>query len=405
MRKLPIRLSTGAILYPVLLFGALVFAQSLKMAVSHIVFIFVALLPLISAVQLIAARLGLAVSLRVSEDTVKKNSPLRIFIYAKNRTPLPFSLVSATLSLPDGKWLRCVPQRIYFSLVPFSDCRIEKNISFPIRGEYEVKLDEVWVSDLFRCVWLRIPTRGREEVLVLPRTVKYPPDSVTDGHSFDEITEKQGIERIHGDTENIRAYEIGDSPKNIHWKLSSKSESLLVREYSGDGRSTTRIICDLETHHMNATRTAPTEEAEVSDLINADLVIEGAIAVCRRELNLGRTAVITWLDGNEKVAVTIRSELELSENLRRLCMAPMSESSGHVRKLCENLELPAGTTVFVSAYLDELVARECISASSIGTEFVFCTEKESKNTDSAELSKNLNLLSQTGMYITELNII
>lgn len=56
---------------------------------------------------------------------------------------------------------------------------------------------------------------------------------------------RRAISSERSEQANIRAYVGGDSLKDIHWKLSSKMEELLVRDYNTNDTRNTFIIADL----------------------------------------------------------------------------------------------------------------------------------------------------------------
>ena len=122
LNSFPLSFGKTAIIYPIILAVALILAQSVKMAASYILFLFVLLLPLVSLLQLLTARFCISAHIRLSDSTVKKNSPLRVLVAVKNSSPLPFSTIRAVLSLPAPGKVGCTESHIVFSLIPFSHC-------------------------------------------------------------------------------------------------------------------------------------------------------------------------------------------------------------------------------------------------------------------------------------------
>lgn len=73
-KRLSVSLTKRAVLIPVLIIAALIFAQSLKLPVSYMVFIFTLLFPIMPAIHLIFAALFIRTSVRVQVDTAEKNT-------------------------------------------------------------------------------------------------------------------------------------------------------------------------------------------------------------------------------------------------------------------------------------------------------------------------------------------
>ena len=75
-RRGKLSLTARAWIYPVLLVVTLIFAQTLKQPVSHMIFVFVLLMPIGIALQFIAAVLSIRVSVRCGAETAEKNTPV-----------------------------------------------------------------------------------------------------------------------------------------------------------------------------------------------------------------------------------------------------------------------------------------------------------------------------------------
>ena len=69
---------------------------------------------------------------------------------------------------------------------------------------------------------------------------------------------------------DIREYRAGDSLKSIHWKLSSKSEEFVVKDYNTGTSDQTVVFCDIAPHfpdrepHRDAATDAPEQTGENS---------------------------------------------------------------------------------------------------------------------------------------------
>lgn len=404
----PVSFGKAALLYPILVIASLVFAQTVKMPVSHMIFIFVLMLPLVSIIPLVVARLCIVADLQFSDTTVVKKASVKIQISIQNKSPLPFPLVCPIVWLPCGGAPESLPNRLICSLIPFSTCQIEKNIKFPLRGEYDVELCEIYVYDLFRAVKLRIPVKCCEKISVLPREVALGVQDRSADFGEERFQTLSRERKNVGEPSFVRPYEVGDSPKNVHWKLSSKSEELMVKEFTGEGRQTVWVICDLEAHILNSSRSESPKggysqgeysiEDEIRDYTLGDLAVEGTLAVCRRELSLGRDVAVLWIEGVSVASVLIHSEREISEHLRPFYMAKLSEIKNHPTRLSKAV----GYTVFVTSYLDEDAAVEYAALASSSNELVFCYDGENKIP--GDVNYKLSSLANMGMNVVELSI-
>ena len=383
--RIPISLTTQAILYPIFLAAALIFAQALKMAVSYTVFLFVLLLPLGVVLQLILARLCIRASLRVSEKTVEKHRLVSLCASVMSRCPLPFPFVEAELLLPDERGIRTEPVHIMLSLTPFSDCRIERSVEFAFRGEYTVGLSRLYVCDLSRSVKLRIDLNCTERIFVLPRRFELPPrDRLAEGlHEKPRTAETVG--RDITELSDVRLYEAGDSLKRIHWKLSSKSEDIIVKDYCENHGADVCILCDLEPHYAvgrntDGLRIPISEAADTIDLIGADAVIETALAAALREIHAGSTVTLAWIEKGEVAAVTLYSAADLETVFRRFAAAPLDPSERHIQRIASALGYSHDAApILVCPHLTPTAAAEYISlfgsmSRAVSPELLLCAD-------------------------------
>lgn len=364
--RLPITFSAQALLYPLFLVLSLIFAQLLRRPVSHMLFVFVLFLPILSAVWLIVARLCIRVAFRPSATTVNKHSTVRFFASVTNMSPLPFAFVTARISLPDKRGVRCEMRDVTLSLLPFCTCRIEEAAEFAYRGKYRVGVECLYVSDLFHAVCIRIPCKCGTDICVLPRKLELPSKKET-GSVPDGTLPPGGIGGDSTDTPDIRLYEVGDNVRRIHWKLSSKSEELIVRESTRTAGADVTVICDLEPHHSNRpSRCAKEGNADIIDLCHADITVEAAIAVASRELSAGNSVMLAFMENEAPTVFTLHSAADLDEIFTRFATAPLSLCERQPTLLSACLaDSHEGAVILVTSQLDDISISDYASIADI----------------------------------------
>lgn len=114
-------------------------------------------------------------------------------------------------------------------------------------GEVCVRCREVWVLDLLRL--FRIPREKPDEVraLIYPRRLNL--QTVLARETFG-MPEHEGMLQNRKGTDaseifDIREYQPGDDVRSIHWKLSGKTDELIVREASDPSHYNMILLPDL----------------------------------------------------------------------------------------------------------------------------------------------------------------
>ena len=410
----PVSPTRRALILPALILASLVFAQALKMPISYMTFIFTLLIPLIPAAQLILAKLSLRTAVRVSSETVEKHSLFTFTSIISNNSPIPFPFVEAELLVPDKRGARCERRTALFTLAPLDGCELKRTAEFSFRGEYEVGLSRIFVYDCFRMARLTINCGQAAKIFVLPRRFELPPKT---GLSESDITTRTVLRTKGSDNteaSDVRGYLVGDSLKSIHWKLSSKSEKLIVRDYSSNVGDSVNIICDLEPHFQSGSaELCPLPEyADVIDNLCADLVVEHALAAALRELRAGNSVRLLWFSesGGQPVPKTaeIHDANDFESAFRSFASAPMVNTERQITRLAPLCSGSDGSSlIIVSACLGAAEAEEysalaaLCSGSGRGVELIYVSdssffrpdpqEKEAEQKRLAALSRQMSV--------------
>ena len=119
-------------------------------------------------------------------------------------------------------------------------------------GNIEFSIKRVWVNDFLGI--LKLPVLAhyvyKQSVVVIPELYEIPIIKVKSAYEYifkDETVQNNFMNS--GDSENSehRQYTPGDSLKNIHWKLSAKTDELIVKQRYNTPSSGVVFLLDLGT--------------------------------------------------------------------------------------------------------------------------------------------------------------
>ena len=252
------RFSTYLILFGV----ALVFTQALLSKVSNIFFWFVFLLPTVLLVYTLLARGSLSVRMLCETTTTEKNTPYTYDFCIDNHSILAIPFVEAVVSVPQSNAVRCSERSVRLSMAPLTGYHMKNTVSFRFRGTYEIGVQCFYVYDFFRLFRARVDVESLTTVYVLPRRLTL---DETASHSISDDTARTVRSPLVVDkleVSDIRDYRSGDSLKSIHWKLSSKSETFVVKDYNTGTSNQTVVCCDLTPHFPDEEPKKKEETAE-----------------------------------------------------------------------------------------------------------------------------------------------
>ncbi len=285
----------GAYVYAVLLVVSFIATQAMRHPISAVLFWFLFLLPIVS---IVTARIGCsAIQIYVSSEAarVEKDRKVGYEIRIINNAPFPYPFVEAYITQPREDGVRCLKRKMYLSLSPFGGYIINKEISFRYRGLYEIGVSDFYLSDMLRLVRLRVVVDNYSNVLVFPRMLDVSSD---DHHAYTEMPS------VHAPTAtvemaeaaNIREYRWGDSQKTIHWKLSSKTEELQVKDFSINKDRNVYIFADL----AEATPCPEIKKRDTVQQMKKSLKLKE-----KKRIRLRDVAAVSAIDGAEKLGKKI----------------------------------------------------------------------------------------------------
>ena len=234
--------------YLVLFVVALVFTQALLSKVSNIFFWFVFLLPFVLLIYVLLAKGALSVSMLSDSVTTEKNTPYTYSFRIDNHSPLALPFIEAQVSIPQSNAVRCTERTVRLSMAPLTSYHMKNTVSFRFRGTYDIGVKCFYIYDFFRIFRMRVDVENLTTVYVLPRRLTL---EETAAHSVSDDTARTVRSPLVVDkleVSDIRDYRSGDSLKSIHWKLSSKSETFIVKDYNTGTSNQTVVFCDLTPH-------------------------------------------------------------------------------------------------------------------------------------------------------------
>lgn len=166
----------------------------------------------------------------VDHEEIIAGESLKITFRLTNASLLPLWHGRIALKLPEGmKAISVVNHGVY--LGPQETLPFNAEVMCPLRGYYGLGEATLALADPMGFSERAIKYSHEIAITVFPKVVPLPPllfQPRAEGGNL-KAPSRSIDDRTH--TMNLREYVKGDDLKSIHWKLSAKRESLVVREY------------------------------------------------------------------------------------------------------------------------------------------------------------------------------
>lgn len=271
-------------------------------------FLAVVLLPVLSLPGDILAAKRLQVRLECPVN-LRKGQTSAVVLEVANRFWLPACCVCCRVTLENGLTGQVRRLTVHTGCLPRKTVRLPLECAGDYAGRVHVTVDRVRVCDCFGVLPMASPARAAAAVTIQPDTFVQKLLITTDNGCPDD-SEVYSPYRPGGDlteTFQIREYREGDNPRQMHWKLSTKLDKLIVREPSLPITRSVVVLWE---------RTGQWQEtAELADL-QAELVVSACKALVEQSISF----TMVWNDTESDLCVMqeIRDMDELVGLLPRL---------------------------------------------------------------------------------------
>lgn len=112
------------------------------------------------------------------------------------------------------------------------------------RGYYDLVAIKVKLKDVFGIYSFKKTISNSASLLVYPRPIQLSNFNLISSDISGELLVRDSTFKDKSSIESFRDYKPGDSIKSIHWKLTGKTDSPIVKEYRNSGNINTFILLD-----------------------------------------------------------------------------------------------------------------------------------------------------------------
>ena len=223
------------LLYAVLLVVMVLFFILYRGKLSLELLIFTAVFPVFPLIAVIRLKHSVRVALQHSQDHVRRGDPFDWVLQVQNGSI--FSSANATADLEYTSSLDGETRKMTVSLpiLPRNMQRIRLNFHTVTCGVTTLCVTRLDIYDPLRLFHRKKRFNICDRVVVMPRPLTvFPPDWAPQPKPDADANEYSKIKPGDDPSEifDLHAYREGDPVSRIHWKLSSKLDTLMIKEYS-----------------------------------------------------------------------------------------------------------------------------------------------------------------------------
>lgn len=235
------------VLYIILLIVAALFSVLYLEAFSVFLLLILLILPVFMLISLIYIRFNISASVQPTGGSSHRNMPQTIQLSAENKGFLPVPKAVAQLTCTSCITGEQVNVNLIFPIPARNVTTVEFTANIPHCGVTDIELTRLQFTDYIRLFSWKMRSGFRTSVMTLPSASELDykldiPCSETDDEST--VYSKLRAGDDPSEVYRIREYQPGDMQKRIHWKLSSRTDTVWVKEYSFPLRQRAAVILD-----------------------------------------------------------------------------------------------------------------------------------------------------------------
>ena len=209
--------------------------------ISYGFFFGVSLLPVISLIYIACVYFRFKIYQELGSRNMVCDQPEDYFFILQNESGFAFTGVSVRL-FSDFSYVEELPGDAEYELLPGDRFLYRTRLVCRYRGEYEVGVKDVVVTDFLRLFQVHYANPGAIKAVVRPKLVQ-----IEELRAMEEFQAPVRREILSGEEPDIlvRDYREGDTLKQIHWKSTARQGKLLTRTTTGEEKQGISLFCDM----------------------------------------------------------------------------------------------------------------------------------------------------------------
>ncbi len=278
-------MTLNRIFYILLMFGTWVLASYYKNAVTCILVYAVILLPIMSFLLLLFGYFSMDASQKVNTHIVYKGDSVRVTFNARCRFALSFAYLDLRLNRAGVSKFKLKRADTILCACFGQPVSVRLDVECPYRGVYQVGSPKLRMHDMLGLFTLikRIDTC---KVTVYPRVSSVVGLTIDRNLINNASITKNALKKDDIMVSHVRPYQSTDRPKTINWKISSKVNELMVKNYEPLKETGMTVMLDLQ---------SKTDLPRITRINNEDKIIECGLSVVANCLSDMLTAKVIYI--------------------------------------------------------------------------------------------------------------
>lgn len=248
------------------------------------------------------------VSIRVPIPVAEKNQPVDVDILVDNQSGVPLLCGKLYLKVKNYYHKGSVTEKVWIQAQRKSKIGCRCQLTSGKCGNLSITVGKLYVGDFLGIFYLPVSVSEKQESLSVMPVIR-PMELDIDKRNWEILLDSDEYDTTRGGEDpsevfQIRSYRGGDRMQSIHWKMTARSEDLMVKEFSRPLYCAVVIFLDMRVVQNDF------------GFDNADEYLEKVLALSFGLMEAECRHMVVWYD--EKKNQICRMQMETQEQLYEL---------------------------------------------------------------------------------------
>ena len=208
--------------------------------VSYGIFFGLTLVPFISFLYISFVWIFHRIYQEIGSRNIVCGQSVPYYFVLKNESFFAFAGIKV-LFFSDFSYVEELPEEIEYELLPGEQYKYDTSFVCRYRGEYEVGIKSMIISDFFGIFCMKFPVRESKKIIAAPKLIQ-----LDELKSVSDISVMMQREHLHTTDFDVvtREYAVGDALKQVNWKATAREGKLMSRRPIGEEKRGVALIFD-----------------------------------------------------------------------------------------------------------------------------------------------------------------
>ena len=208
--------------------------------ISYGIFFGFVLIPVVSFFYILSVWICHRIYQEIGSRNIVCGQSVPYYFVLKNESWFAFAGIKISF-FSDFSYVEELPEEVEYELLPGEQYKYETSFVCRYRGEYEVGIKEIIITDFRGLFGIKFAVQESKKVIAAPKLVR-----MDELKSIPDISSMMHRDNLHSTELDAvtRDYATGDAPKQINWKATARMHKLMSRRSIGEEKRGAALIFD-----------------------------------------------------------------------------------------------------------------------------------------------------------------